>query len=100
MTRNVDIATVEGFGEEWSRFNQSGSDDALEEVFGQYFAIFPWKQLATDAVGFDAGCGSGRWARLVAPRVAKLYCVDASEKALDVARHNLSAMRNCVCVLS
>jgi ubiquinone/menaquinone biosynthesis C-methylase UbiE len=45
-------------------------------------------------VGFDLGCGSGRWARLVAPRVGRLHCIDPSD-ALDVAQRNLSSQRNC-----
>ena len=44
-----------------------------ERVFGDYFAIFPWDQLPPAAEGFDMGCGSGRWARFVAPRVGRLH---------------------------
>jgi ubiquinone/menaquinone biosynthesis C-methylase UbiE len=44
---------------------------------------------------FDAGCGSGRWARRVAQRVGVLHCVDASRAALDVARHALGHASNC-----
>jgi SAM-dependent methyltransferase len=40
------------------------------------------------------GCGSGRWASLVAPRVAHLCCIDPSPEALQVARKNLSAFSN------
>ncbi len=42
------------------------------------------------------GCGSGRWARFVAPRAGILHCVDASQRALNVARRNLQKMKNCV----
>jgi SAM-dependent methyltransferase len=93
---NIDPATVAGFGEEWSRYDQSGADEAeLLEAFARYFAVFPWDRLPTSAVGFDLGCGSGRWATFVAPRVAKLHCVDASPKALEVARRNLRHLPNC-----
>lgn len=44
--------------------------------------------------GFDLGCGSGRWAVLVAPRVGKLHCIDPARKALDVCRKRLSRHRN------
>jgi len=91
--QNVDADTVEGFGDEWSRFDQSGADASeLAELFDAYFAIFPWASLPENAVGFDAGCGSGRWARLVAPRVGRLHCVDASARALEVARRNLAGV--------
>src|SRR5262245_46986439 len=93
---NLDRDTVAGFGDEWSTFDYTSADrDELEQIFAQYFSIFPWHLVGTDAVGFDAGCGSGRWARLVAPRVARLHCVDASPKALAVAERNLSEAKNC-----
>jgi SAM-dependent methyltransferase len=95
MTRNVDEKVVAGFGDEWSRFDQSSVDEAeLHLMFENYFGIFPWDALPTDAVGFDLGCGSGRWAKLVAPRVGRLHLIDPS-KALEVARRNLVELGNC-----
>jgi SAM-dependent methyltransferase len=44
--------------------------------------------------GIDAGCGSGRWAVLMAPRVAHLHLVDVSAEALAVARGNLASAAN------
>ncbi len=42
MSPNLDKKTVEGFGEEWSRFDQTGMEVAeLTEQFEQYFSIFP-----------------------------------------------------------
>ena len=94
---NLDPATVEGFGEEWSRFDQRAlSDDERARIWDQYFAVFPWDALPADAVGFDLGCGSGRWATLVARRVGTLHCVDASPQALAVARRALGGHDNCV----
>lgn len=93
---NLDRRTVEGFGDEWSRFDQVAlSAEEREQLFGQYFAVFPWQDLPTKAVGVDVGCGSGRWAKHVAPRVDRLICVDASEDALAVARRSLSSLPNC-----
>lgn len=63
-------------------------------MFDNYFSIFPWNRLPESAVGFDLGCGSGRWAKLVAPRVGKLYLFDPSEDALNVARRNLAGTSN------
>lgn len=40
------------------------------------------------------GCGSGRWAKLVSPRVGRLNCVDLSDAALAVAKRNLSEFQN------
>ena len=99
--RNIDRETVQGFGEEWSRFDQSAlGADERRAMFDEYFSLFPWASLAPNAVGFDAGCGSGRWAALVAPRVGTLYCVDASEKALAVARTALADQPNAQFMLA
>lgn len=95
MNVNLDTRTVEGFGDEWSRFDQAKLDTAeLERLFESYFRIFPWEKLPEHAVGFDLGCGSGRWALKVAQRVGKLHCIDASEKAVVVAKGNLSGFTN------
>lgn len=93
---NLDPDTVDGFGVEWAYYDQSElPEEELKEAFDRYFAIFPWADLPPDAEGFDLGCGSGRWARLVAPRVGHLHCIDASQRALEVARENLSIHANC-----
>jgi ubiquinone/menaquinone biosynthesis C-methylase UbiE len=92
---NQDKTTVDGFGDEWSRFDQSSlSTEELQKLFDEYFHIFPWDTLPENPVGMDIGCGSGRWAQLVAPRVNTLHCVDASAEALAVAEKNLSNYYN------
>jgi ubiquinone/menaquinone biosynthesis C-methylase UbiE len=95
MITNEDRRTVEGFGREWATFDQTRlSPDEHTAIFDSYFAIFPWQALAEDAVGADIGCGSGRWARLVAPRVAHLHLVDASVEALAVAEQAMRGHAN------
>ncbi len=92
---NLNRAVVEGFGVEWSRFdNEEVSETELRAMFDLYTSIFPWSDLPDGSEGFDAGCGSGRWARFFAPRVGLLHCVDASEVALDVARETLAGQTN------
>lgn len=96
LTRNVDDEVVTGFGDEWSRFDQSVLQPAeLQRIFDSYFRIFPWESLREDPVGFDLGCGSGRWAKLVAPKVGELHLIDASPEALAVAKRNLGGADNC-----
>jgi SAM-dependent methyltransferase len=91
---NLDSCTVASFGDEWQRFDQQGmAPGEAERVFADYFAIFPWDQLPPNAEGFDMGCGSGRWARFVAPRVGRLHCIDPSS-ALGVARQALADQSN------
>ena len=95
MSRNLDSETVQGFGEEWSRFDQTKLDEGeLNGLFESYFSIFPWDDLPQNAIGFDLGCGSGRWASKVAERVGHLHCIDASDEALSVAQRRLVGFSN------
>ena len=96
MNKNKDQKTVDGFGDEWERFDQSGLDEIEHhELFEKYFSIFPWSSLPADSVGFDMGCGSGRWAKILAQRVGTLNCIDPSS-ALEVAKKNLKDVPNCI----
>jgi SAM-dependent methyltransferase len=89
--QNVDPATVEGFGREWRHYDQSAlAEGEARRIFDEYFGLFDFTDLGE---GFDLGCGSGRWARLVAPRVKKLHCIDPSH-AIEVARQNLADLPN------
>ena len=93
--KNIDKKTVEDFGEEWNKYNQSTvHDEELKKLWNQYFDIFSFEELSNDSEGFDMGCGSGRWAKFVANKVHLLNCVDPSEKALNVAKRNLSNFSN------
>ena len=92
---NADADVVAGFGDEWARFDQEAVPEAeITRRFDEYFSVFPWASLPSGAEGFDAGCGSGRWARHVAPRVGKLNAVDASPQALGVAQKALASLKN------
>lgn len=94
--KNQDKNTVDGFGDEWSRFDQSDLPQAEQQLlFDEYFSVFPWKNISKESTGFDLGCGTGRWAKSVAPKVKKLICIDPSS-ALDIAKKNLSNFDNCL----
>jgi SAM-dependent methyltransferase len=95
--KNQDYKTIEAFGDEWSHYDQSTLHDLeAEKVFVEYFSLFPWDGLPENASGFDMGCGSGRWARWVAPRVGSLHCIDPSN-AIEVAKRNLADYPNVTC---
>jgi len=94
--QNIDTKTVLGFGDEWERFDQSTLNLVEhQELFNRYFSIFPWYLINSNSVGFDMGCGSGRWAKLVAPLVGELHCIDPSS-AIDIAKKNLVEFGNCI----
>ena len=62
----------------------------LKENFNQYFNIFPWDKLREEAEGFDMGCGTGKWAQFVAPKVGTLNCIEPSH-AIEVAKKKFLA---------
>jgi ubiquinone/menaquinone biosynthesis C-methylase UbiE len=95
---NLDLRVASGFGREWSTFRQDEdhlSREQRQAIFDDYFGIFPWHLLPPGAgVGLDAGCGTGRWSVLVAPRVQHLHLLDPSAHALSVAKQNLRNVNN------
>jgi SAM-dependent methyltransferase len=95
VKRNIDPETVDGFGREWAAFDQTKLTGAEYDLqFGGYFGIFPFDALPPGAEGFDLGCGSGRWAASIAPKVGLLNCIDPSAEALGIARERLSHLSN------
>jgi len=95
--KNFDERVIEDFGREWSAYGHALPTEAEHRrLFEQYFSIFPFDALPPEAEGFDAGCGSGRWARFVAGRVGKLNCIDPAASALALARKHLSDKGNIV----
>lgn len=97
QNQNVDQHVVEDFGKEWQTFNHSDlTIDQISKAFNQYFDIFPFEKINKYSAGFDMGCGSGRWAKLLAPNVACLTCIDPSPLALEQAKANLKEFKNVV----
>ena len=93
--KNIDHDVVEDFGREWKTFNQTAlSPDDLKKAFDQYFHIFPFHKIDYQSSGFDMGCGSGRWAKIIAPKVGRLICIDPSSLALQQAKENLKSYSN------
>ncbi len=85
---------ISSFGSEWKRFDQSKlTIIELNNIFKDYFKIFPWKLINKKSIGFDMGCGSGRWAKVVAPRVGLLNCIEPSS-AIKIAKKNLNKNKN------
>lgn len=92
--RNVDDKIVRDFGDEWEDYDYSSfNKKKLKDTFDKYFSIFPWNLINKKSIGFDMGCGTGRWAQFIADRVAHLYCVDPSE-AINIAKKNLKNFNN------
>ncbi len=98
VSGDADEPVIRSFGEQWQHFrhDDAANDADLRAAFEAYFCIFPWRELPDQAVGADIGCGTGRWARHVAPRVHRLLCFDPSE-AIEVARESLAVFPNVEC---
>ena len=96
MTENqIDKNVIMDFGKEWTSYSQERvPKNELQKIFDTYFEIFPWDKISNNSVGFDLGCGSGRWAKFVSPKVKELYCIEPS-KAINIAKKNLSNNNNC-----
>ena len=94
---DIDQKVIKDFGNEWLNYDQSTiGDQDLIKAFNQYFNIFPKNFLNKDKEGFDMGCGSGRWAKIIAPQIKKLNCIDPSNEALNVAKKNLLQKKNVI----
>ena len=94
MDNNIHEETVDGFGAEWTRFSQSDLDESEAGIlFSSYFNVVPQNKINESSVVADFGAGSGRWAKIVAPMVKKLICIEPSE-AFEVCKRNLSHFPN------
>ena len=94
-SQGIGKKVISDFGNELNEFDQSAlTKDELKKLFDRYFHIFPKNKLNKKSIGFDLGCGSGRWAKFVAPKVKKLNCIDPSKLAIKVAKKNLSEQNN------
>ena len=94
MIKDDETKTINSFGEEWLKFNQNSLDKKyLKYDFDKYFKVFPFSLINNESEGFDMGCGTGRWAQFIAPKVKKLNCIEPSD-AINVAKNKLNGLDN------
>lgn len=92
---NRDPKTVAAFSNQWARFEGMKRDPKeVRALFDRFFSLFPWDVLPKNPVGFEMGCGTGRFAQFVAPKVKTLTCVDAAPDAIRVAKETLKDFDN------
>ena len=92
--KNLNKKNVDSFSDQWAKYDQSDlSKVEAKKIFKNYFSIFPWNKINKSSEGFDIGCGTGRWAEFVAPKVGKLHCIDPSD-AIYVAKKKLRRFKN------
>ncbi|HSY62508.1 MAG TPA: class I SAM-dependent methyltransferase [Cytophaga sp.] len=81
---NIDMETVESFGEEWSAFH-TFNEIEIYNAGDNYFDIVPDTVLNKSANVLDVGCGTGRWSYYIADKVDFVECVDPSKAVLAAA---------------
>tara|TARA_B110000037_G_scaffold222668_1_gene298766 strand:- start:4994 stop:5833 length:840 start_codon:yes stop_codon:yes gene_type:complete len=94
MKNEDETQTIKSFGDEWKKFDQDNLNKKyLEFDFNRYFKVFPWNLIDIKSEGYDMGCGTGRWAKFVSPKVKKLNCIEPSD-AIQVAKKKLKDLDN------
>ena len=94
--RNYDPATKDAFSDQWERFEKHVHelDEDNKMIFDRFFHHFPWDDLPKEAVGFDMGCGRGRFLKFVAPYVGHVHAVDLSPIAIKNAQKRNEDLKN------
>ena len=95
-TSNKSKKTIQSFGDEWTKFDQSTLDkNELDTITARYFDILPDKCFNKKTIGFDLGCGSGRFSLYLVDKVKTLHCIEPSS-AIEIAKKKLSKYNNCI----
>jgi SAM-dependent methyltransferase len=84
---------IKDFGDEWDRFRFSQVKDlkSLSEQFKKYILPIPQNFFdSKDHVIADFGAGNGRWSYFLQEFASKLYVVEPSPKAFEVAKSKFS----------
>lgn len=82
---NLDKATIASFGEEWLKFNQFDNSD-IEAIGQDYFDLIDVSMANNKTIALDAGCGSGRWAKYLSPRVKFIEAIDPSLAVITASK--------------
>ena len=90
----IEIDTIQSFGNEWVEFDQTSlHENEASEILSDYFQVYPIENLNANMVIADFGCGTGRWANLIAEKVDKLHCIEPSV-AIEVAKKKCGKHKN------
>ena len=82
---NIDRATVQSFGEEWSKFN-SFSTEEINQIGDDYFDIVTQNEIINkNSIILDVGCGTGRWSMYFADKVRWIEAIDPSDAVFAAA---------------
>lgn len=92
LGQNIDLTTVESFGEEWNAFHHF-DDSEIRKIGDTYFDIVTPEMLGQDKIAADFGCGTGRWSKYMHDKVGAVAAIDPSDAVL-AAGHLLQDIPN------
>jgi ubiquinone/menaquinone biosynthesis C-methylase UbiE len=90
--KNIDKKVVYEFGNEWLKFSEH-KDDLVKKGGEEYFDILNEEMVNQNTYALDIGCGTGRWSKYLAPKVAFIEAVDPSN-AIFAADQLLAEIKN------
>jgi ubiquinone/menaquinone biosynthesis C-methylase UbiE len=74
---NIDLDTVDSFGEEWQAFHQFDEKEIMK-LGDEYFDIVNTQMINENTSLLEVGCGSGRFLKYLSTRAGFLVGVDPS----------------------
>jgi SAM-dependent methyltransferase len=91
---NLDLGTVRAFDDKWgASYPGTANPERARQNFEGYFSMFPFEELG-EAEGFELGCGAGRHAAAIAPKVGRLHCIEPTPNGLASARRLMAGQSN------
>jgi ubiquinone/menaquinone biosynthesis C-methylase UbiE len=91
-SNNIDAATVESFGLEWTKFNHF-TEFEIEDIASRHYFDIVKPEWTENKRVLDVGCGTGRWTRFVAASALTVDAVDPSD-AVETASKFLADRSN------
>lgn len=89
---NIDSKVVHDFGNEWLKFSEF-EEQELEKIGRDYFDIIDTSIVNNESIVLDAGCGTGRWSKVLCKKVKFIEAFDPSA-AVFAANHLLRNDKN------
>jgi ubiquinone/menaquinone biosynthesis C-methylase UbiE len=93
---NIDMKTVESFGDEWQAFHGFGKYE-IQKLGDEYFDIISGEMLNASTAVLEVGCGSGRFLKYLSDKAGFLVGVDPS-RAIYAADALIGPQDNVVLV--
>ncbi|HUR65427.1 MAG TPA: class I SAM-dependent methyltransferase [Chitinophagaceae bacterium] len=85
LGENIDLTTVQSFGEEWQAFHHF-TDAEIKNIGDTYFDIITPEMVGSDKIAADFGCGTGRWSKYFHTKVGAVVAIDPSDAVLAAAQ--------------